>query len=315
MLDEGWAKNTLDPYTPNPRVDVKELIRYGKEKNVGLILWLTWLAVEQNFDLFETLSDWGIKGLKIDFMDCTDQWMNNYLERVAAKAAENHLLVDFHGAHKPTGLDVRYPNVISYEGVRGMEQMGYTNPDNSLWLPFMRNAVGPMDYTPGAMISMQPESYGCNRPNSSSIGTRAYQMALFTTFESGLQMMADSPTMYYRNSDCAQFIANVPETWNETRVLLAEPGKVYVVAKRKGNDWWLAAIRGDGGKWREESFSLDFLAPGTVYEAEWYEDGVNAPRQAMDYRRKTATVKSGDRVNMKLSRNGGWTGKFVAKEK
>lgn len=315
VLDEGWAKNTLDPYTPNPRVDVKELIRYGKEKNVGLILWLTWLAVEQNFDLFETLSDWGIKGLKIDFMDCTDQWMNNYLERVAAKAAENHLLVDFHGAHKPTGLDVRYPNVISYEGVRGMEQMGYTNPDNSLWLPFIRNAVGPMDYTPGAMISMQPESYGCNRPNSSSIGTRAYQMALFTTFESGLQMMADSPTMYYRNPDCAQFIADVPETWDETRVLLAEPGKVYVVAKRKGNDWWLAAIRGDGGKWREESFSLDFLAPGTVYEAEWYEDGVNAPRQAMDYRRKTATVKSGDRVNMKLSRNGGWTGKFVAKEK
>jgi len=138
-------------------------------------------------------------------------------------------------------------------------------------------------------------------------------MALFTTFESGLQMMADSPTMYYRNSDCAQFIANVPETWNETRVLLAEPGKVYVVAKRKGNDWWLAAIRGDGDKWRNEAISLDFLSPGTVYEAEWYEDGINAPRQAMDYRRKTGAVRSGDSVNMKLSRNGGWTGKFVAK--
>lgn len=314
VLDEGWANSTLDPYTPNPRVDVKELIRYGKEKNVGLILWLTWLNVEKHFDLFKTLSDWGVKGLKIDFMDRSDQWMTNYLERVAAKAAENHLLVDFHGAHKPTGLDVRYPNVISYEGVRGMEQMGHTNPDNSLWLPFMRNAVGPMDYTPGAMISMQPESYGCDRPNSSSIGTRAYQMALFTAFESGLQMTADSPTMYYRNPDCAQFIADVPETWDETRVLLAEPGKVYAVAKRKGDDWWLAAIRGDGDKWREESVALDFLTPGTVYEAEWYEDGINAPRQAMDYRRKTATVKSGDSMKMKLSRNGGWTGKMTVKK-
>lgn len=314
VLDEGWANSTLDPYTPNPRVDVKELIRYGKEKNVGLILWLTWLNVEKHFDLFKTLSDWGVKGLKIDFMDRSDQWMTNYLERVAAKAAENHLLVDFHGAHKPTGLDVRYPNVISYEGVRGMEQMGHTNPDNSLWLPFMRNAVGPMDYTPGAMISMQPESYGCDRPNSSSIDTRAYQMALFTAFESGLQMTADSPTMYYRNPDCAQFIADVPETWDETRVLLAEPGKVYAVAKRKGDDWWLAAIRGDGDKWREESIALDFLTPGTVYEAEWYEDGINAPRQAMDYRRKTATVKSSDSMKMKLSRNGGWTGKMTVKK-
>ena len=139
-------------------------------------------------------------------------------------------------------------------------------------------------------------------------------MALFTAFESGLQMTADSPTMYYRNPDCAQFIADVPETWDETRVLLAEPGKVYAVAKRKGDDWWLAAIRGDGDKWREESIALDFLTPGTVYEAEWYEDGINAPRQAMDYRRKTATVESSDSMKMKLSRNGGWTGKMTVKK-
>ena len=312
VLDEGWAKSTMDPYTPNPRVDVMELIRYGQEKNVGLILWMTWLNVEKHFDLFATLEEWGIKGLKIDFMDRTDQWMNNYLERVAKAAAEHHLLVDFHGAHKPSGLDVRYPNVISYEGVRGMEQMGHTRPDNSLWLPFMRNAVGPMDYTPGAMISMQPESYGCDRPNSASIGTRAYQMALFTTFESGLQMTADSPTMYYRNPDCAHFIADVPETWDETRVLLAEPGKLYVVAKRKGADWWLAAMRGDGDRWRDVTVDLDFLSPDTEYEAEWFEDGINAPRQAMDYRHKSGKLKASDSIKMHLSRNGGWTGRLNA---
>lgn len=308
VLDEGWAKSTLDPYTPNPTVDVKELIRYGEERGVGVILWLTWLTVENNFDLFKTLSDWGVKGLKIDFMDRGDQWMNNYLERVAKEAAKYKLIVDFHGAHKPSGLDIRYPNVISYEGVRGMENMGYTNPDNSLWLPMMRNAVGPMDYTPGAMISMQPEAYGTDRPNSSSIGTRAYQMALFTVFESGLQMTADSPTMYYRNPECAEFIAAVPETWDETKVLKIEPGKLYAVAKRKGSDWYVAAIASDGDKWREDTVALDFLSPGQEYEMTWFEDGINAPRQAMDYRKKMTSVKAGDKLTMKIARNGGWTG-------
>ncbi len=308
ILDEGWAKTTLDPYTPNPTVDVKELIRYGNEKGVGLILWLTWLTVENNFELFGTLSDWGIKGLKIDFMDRGDQWMNDYLERVAREAAKHHLLVDFHGVHKPAGLDIRYPNVISYEGVRGMENMGHTNPGNSLWLPFMRNAVGPMDYTPGAMISMQPEAYGTDRPNSSSIGTRAYQMALFTVFESGLQMTADSPTMYYRNPECTQFIAEVPTTWDETKVLKAEPGKYYCVAKRKGDEWYVAAIAADGQRWRNDEFILDFLQPGQTYQMTWFEDGINAPRQAMDYRMKNSLVKQGDKVEMKVARNGGWTG-------
>lgn len=124
IMDEGWAKSTRDPYTPNPKVDLHELIRYGKEKNVGIVLWLTWLAVENNFDLFETFEKWGVKGIKIDFMDRSDQWMVNYYERVAKEAAKHHLFVDFHGSFKPSGLEYKYPNVLSYEGVRGMEQMG-----------------------------------------------------------------------------------------------------------------------------------------------------------------------------------------------
>ncbi len=189
-----------------------------------------------------------------------------------------------------------------------MENMGHTNPGNSLWLPFMRNAVGPMDYTPGAMISMQPEAYGTDRPNSSSIGTRAYQMALFTVFESGLQMTADSPTMYYRNPECTQFIAEVPTIWDETKVLKAEPGKYYCVAKRKGDEWYVAAIAADGQRWRNDEFILDFLQPGQTYQMTWFEDGINAPRQAMDYRMKNSRVKQGDKVEMKVARNGGWTG-------
>lgn len=147
------------------------------------MLWLTWLTVENNFDLFKTFNEWGVKGLKIDFMDRSDQWMVNYYERVAREAAKHHLFVDFHGSFKPAGLEYKYPNVLSYEGVRGMEQMGGCYPDNSLYLPFMRNAVGPMDYTPGAMISMQPNVYRSERPNAASIGTRAYQLALFVVLK------------------------------------------------------------------------------------------------------------------------------------
>lgn len=129
IMDEGWAKSTRDPYTPNPKVDLHELIRYGKEKNVGIVLWLTWLTVENNFDLFKTFNEWGVKGLKIDFMDRSDQWMVNFYERVAREAAKHHLFVDFHGSFKPAGLEYKYPNVLSYEGVRGMEQMGGCYPD------------------------------------------------------------------------------------------------------------------------------------------------------------------------------------------
>ncbi len=238
IMDEGWAKSTRDPYTPNPKVDLHELIRYGKEKNVGIVLWLTWLTVENNFDLFKTFNEWGIKGVKIDFMDRSDQWMVNYYERVAKEAAKHHLFVDFHGSFKPAGLEYKYPNILSYEGVRGMEQMGGCYPDNSIYLPFMRNAVGPMDYTPGAMISMQPNVYRAERPNSASIGTRAYQLALFVIFESGLQMLADNPTLYYRNEDCTRFITSVPVTWDETVALEAKAGEYAIIAKRKGDKWF-----------------------------------------------------------------------------
>lgn len=306
IMDEGWAKSTRDPYTPNPDVDVHELIRYGKEKNVGVVLWLTWLTVHKNMELFKTFQEWGVKGVKIDFMDRSDQWIVNYYEDVAKEAAKHKLFVDFHGAFKPAGLEYKYPNVISYEGVRGLEQMGGCYPDNSLYLPFMRNAVGPMDYTPGAMISMQPDVYRAERPNAASIGTRAYQLALFVVFESGIQMLADNPTLYYRNLDCTEFITSVPTTWDETKALEAKIGEVAVVAKRKKDKWFIGAIA--NGKERERTVSLDFdfLEKGKTYTMTYFEDGINAGRQAMDYRKKTVQVKSGDKMDIKMVRNGGW---------
>lgn len=304
IMDEGWAKSTRDPYTPNPKVDVHELIRYGKEKNVGIILWLTWLVVENNPDIFKTFSEWGVKGVKIDFMDRSDQWMVNYYERIAKEAAKYNILVDYHGSFKPAGIEYKYPNILSYEGVRGMEQMEGCTPENSVYFPFMRNAVGPMDYTPGAMISMQPERYCGNRPNSASIGTRAYQLALFVIFESGLQMLADNPTLYYRNEDCTKFITDVPVTWDETRALQAKAGEYAVVAKRKGNKWYIGGMTNNTE--RQLEISLDFLNAGTSYKMTSFEDGINAGRQAMDYRRKESHVKSGDKIQIKMARNGGF---------
>ncbi|NLU93079.1 glycoside hydrolase family 97 protein [Chitinophaga sp. Ak27] len=306
LMDEGWAMSTRDPFTPNSKVDVHELIRYGKEKGVGILLWLPWLTVHDHMDLFKTFQQWGIKGVKIDFMDRSDQWMVNFYEKVAEEAAKYQLLVDFHGAFKPAGLEYKYPNVISYEGVRGMEQMGGALPGNSLYLPFMRNAVGPMDYTPGAMLSMQPEVYKAERPNAASIGTRVYQMALYVVFESGLQMLADNPTLYYRNQECTEFITQVPTTWDETKALEAEAGVVAVVAKRKGQTWFIGGITNGKEKERNMELNFDFLEKGKTYTMTYFEDGINADRQAMDYRKKMVQVKYGDHFKLKMARNGGF---------
>jgi len=306
VMDEGWAKSTTDPYTPNPKVDVKELIRYGKTKNVDIILWLTWLTVYNNMDLFKTFHEWGIKGVKIDFMERSDQWMVNYYENVVKEAAKYQIFVDFHGAFKPSGLEYKYPNLISYEGVRGLEQMGGCTPDNSVYLPFMRNAVGPMDFTPGAMINMQPEVNRAVRPNAAGVGTRVYQLALYVVFESGIQMLADNPTLYYRSPDCTEFISSVPTTWDETKALVANAGEVAVVAKRKGDQWFIGGITNDKEKTREIELNFDFLEKGKTYTMTYFEDGINAGKQAMDYRKKTIQIKAGEKITIKMVRNGGW---------
>jgi alpha-glucosidase len=306
IMDEGWAKTTTDPYTPNPDIDLFKLIEYGKKKNVEIVLWLTWLTVEKNFELFETFNDWGIAGVKIDFMDRSDQWMVNFYERVAKEAAKHKLFVDFHGSFKPSGLERAYPNVISYEGVLGMEQMGRATPDNSVYFPFIRNAVGAMDYTPGAMISMQPEVYFSRRPNSAGVGTRAYQMALFVIFESGLQMLADNPTNYYRERECTEFITSVPTTWDETIALKAKVGEYAIVAKRKGETWFIGGMT--NGKENERTFNLplDFLDANKAYKMTSFEDGINAGRQAMDYKKIVREVNSDSTKEIKMVRNGGF---------
>ena len=305
-MDEGWAKDNMDAFTPNPDCDLHEIIAHGNKVGVGVILWLTWRCVEANPGLFAQFEKWGVKGVKIDFMDRSDQWMVNFYERTVREAAKHHIFVDYHGAFKPAGLEYMYPNLLSYEGVVGMEQMGNCKPENSIYLPFIRNAVGPMEYTPGAMFSMQPDNYSARRPNSGSIGTRAYQMALFVVFESGLQMLADNPTLYYNNDECTQFIASVPVLWDDTKVLSAKLGDHVVVAKRSGDEWFIGGMTAERQSPLEFDVKLDFLPEGTAFTLTAFEDGVNADRQAMHYVKREQIVRRGDVVKLRMVRNGGY---------
>ena len=304
IMDEGWALDTRDPYRTNPKVNLPELIRYGKEKNVGIWVWLPWLTVEHNMDLFAKFEEWGIVGTKIDFMDRQDQWMIDFYDRVAKEAAEHHIMIDFHGAFHPSGLEYRYPNVLTYEAVRGMEYNGGCRPSNSIWIPFIRGAVGPMDFTPGPMICYQPESHHGNRPFCSGVGTKAYHLAIFILLESHLQMLMDNPCRYDEWPDCRDFITSVPVNWDETRVLAAEAGQYIVMAKRRGNKWFVGGITND--KERELDVTLDILPEGKTMQMTSFVDGVNAGRMAMDYRQQKAAVSKGTKLHIKMARNGGF---------
>ncbi|MCR5180011.1 MAG: glycoside hydrolase family 97 protein [Bacteroidaceae bacterium] len=304
LMDEGWALDTRDPFRTNPEVHLPELIAYAASKNVGIIVWLPWLTVEHHMDLFEKFEQWGIKGVKIDFMDRQDQWMINFYERVAKEAAKHHIFIDFHGAFHPSGLDYKYPNVLTYEGVRGMEYNGNCKPENSLWLPFIRNAVGPMDYTPGSMLNYQPERHHGRRPICSGVGTKVFNMAVFVLFESNLQMLMDNPCRYDQWPDCRDFLTSVPVNWDETRVLAAEAGQYCVTAKRKGNKWFVGGITNNTE--RDLTLSLDFLTSGKEYRMTSFQDGVNAHIIAMDYLRKESKVSSTTTLPIHMARNGGW---------
>ncbi len=304
LLDEGWAKSTRDPFNGNDNLRLPDLIKYCNAKGVKLVLWLPWLTVEQNFDkLFKTYAEWGIPAVKIDFMDHADQWMVNFYKRVTAEAAKYHIIVDWHGSFTPAGLEQEYPNLVSYEGVLGLEQMGGCRPENTLFIPFIRNAVGPADFTPGGMNNMQPDKYRAGRPNSGAMGTRAFQMALYVVLESGVQMLADNPTRYYQNDDCTRYIASVPTVWDETRCLSAKAGEYLVVAKRKGQKWFVGAIT--NGTPRDLTLSLSFLASGN-HKLTAFKDGVNADYQAMHYNKIEQSVTSGTSLNIHLAKNGGW---------
>lgn len=306
VLDEGWHKldNVLAVVDD---IDVEEIIAYGKSKNVDVILWVIWKTLDNQLDVaLDTFEKWGAAGIKVDFMQRDDQGMVNYYWKVAKAAAERHLLVDYHGAYKPAGLRRAYPNVITREGVRGLEHnkwADYITAEHNLTLPFIRQLAGPMDYTPGAMINTQPANFKIvfNRPMSKT--TRVHQMAMYVVFESPLQMLADSPSNYLREHESTRFIAKVPTVWDETRVLSAKLSDHIVTARRSGDDWFIGVM--GNSKAREFTIDLNFLADEN-YQMHSFSDGINADKYASDYQTSSQQVNNNSTFKVKLAPSGGW---------
>jgi len=306
ILDEGWY-HLEDVLQQQPDIDIEELVAYGEAKDVSLILWVTWKALEDKMEeALQQFEDWGVKGIKVDFMQRDDQWMVNYYQRVAELAARHQLLVDFHGSYKPTGLRRPYPNVITREGVKGLEQSKWSedaNPEHNVTIPFIRMVAGPMDYTPGAMINATKENFSPVFNKPMSMGTRCHQLAMYVVFESPLQMLADNPTHYYEEPECMQFLRAVPTEWDDTQVLEAKVSDYVVMARRSGDTWYLGAMT----DWEERSFSidLDFLEKG-AYEMEIWQDGINADRYAEDFEQQTKEVTANTKIDLSLAPGGGW---------
>jgi alpha-glucosidase len=237
--------------------------------------------------------------------------MVNYYWKIAQKAAEHKLLVDFHGSYKPAGLHRTFPNVLTREGVRGLEWSKWSDaasPENAVTIPFIRMLAGPMDYTPGAMINANEKQFHPVFDKPMSQGTRCHQLAMYVVYESPLQMLADSPTHYLKEGDCMEFLSMVPVTWDRTLALDSELGEYLLVARQSGDTWYVGAMT----DWtpRELELSLEFLGEGT-YNAMIWEDGKNAINSPQDYKKHTKDITHKDSFSLKLAPGGGWVAVFV----
>ena len=306
ILDEGWYKlgNVLEVV---PEINVEELTAYAKQKNVGIILWVVWKTLDDQLEpALNQFAKWGVKGIKVDFMQRDDQLVMNFYHRVSRETAKRKMLVDFHGAQKPATMTRTWPNLISTEGVRGLEWSKWSadaEPEHNVTLPFTRMFLGPMDYTPGAMLNASKKSFAQIFERPMSLGTRCHQLAMYVVYESPLQMLADSPSNYLREPEAMEFLGPVPTEWDETKVLDARIADYVVVARRNGRDWYVGAMT----DWtpRELEIDLSFLPEGS-FSMQAYEDGVNADRYASDYKMVKSQVNKTTKFKIKLAPGGGW---------
>lgn len=313
ILDEGWTRTTLDILHSTPQLDMPELLSYAKSKNVGIILWVLWNALDEHMtEALDLYASWGVKGIKVDFMQRGDQWMVNFYERTAQECAKRQMLVDFHGAYKPSGLNRKYPNVINYEGVKGLENSkggDEITPGHDVTLPFTRMVAGPIDYTPGAMINANKDNFRHVFSEPMSQGTRCHQAAMYVVYDAPLQMLCDNPSNYLKEPEYTQFIAQVPTTWDTTIALQGKAGEYVAIARKKGDTWYIGAMT----NWDARKLDLDlsFLGSGS-YQLEAVQDGINADEHAADYRFHKQTVTSADKLTVQMSKGGGWLGTLKA---
>ena len=310
LVDAGWypSKNYLDAgdiLTYVPEVNVPEIIAYGKQRGVKVLLWVLWEAIDKQMDAaLDLYAKWGAAGIKVDFMDHDDQEMVNFYERLVRKAAERHLVVDLHGAYKPTGLRRTYPNLLTREGVMGMEYSKWSDrvtPEHDVTIPFTRMLAGPMDYTPGCFNNATREQFKPRQVNPMCQGTRANQLAMYVVYESELVMLSDYPEIYDHNPGM-EFLEKVPTVWDETKVLNGEPAQYVTIARRHGHDWFLGAMT----NWdaRDLEIPLGFLGAGE-FEAQIFADGKDADRVATSLAISKTHLKAGDTLSLHLAPGGG----------
>ena len=307
IMDEGWSVPLKSDLTQIiNEIDLPEIISYGKSKGVGIILWAGFYAFARDIDgVVDHFADLGAAGFKIDFIDRNDQKAYQFIEKAARACARRKMVIDFHGIFAPVGFNYTFPNVLNFEGVLGLERAKFL-PANEYdqvridcILPFIRTVVGPMDYTQGAMNNTSKGNYFPRNNNPMSQGTRCRQLAEYVIFISPLSMLCDSPDQYTGNQLCADFIARIPTVWDETRILGGEIGEWVVEARRKGDTWYIGGIT----NWTERDVELD-LSWLSGRQMSLYTDGINAARNAEDYKFSTLTVPA--KLKVHLAPGGGF---------
>lgn len=319
IMDGGWSTD-YRLMNAIPEIDLELICRTVKQKKVGIVLWMPWASViDKPDEMFAKYASIGVVGLKLDGICRNDRFFTKYAEDTARIAAKYKLFIDYHGISKPSGLSRTFPNVLTYEGVHGLENTKWEAdsgtfmrrcdfPKNDVNQFFVRMSAGAMDYTPGAMRNMAKDEYRHSYTAPGSCGTRVHQLALFALYESPLQMLCDSPSLYRENRECFDFLKGFPTVWDETVGLAGQLDEYVVCARRSGKTWYVGAIT----NWDARNLVVDtsFLGVGK-WTVEIFEDGVNAMREATDYRRSVHTVAAGDKLSVKLAPGGGWVARFT----
>lgn len=308
-VDDGWCK--LHNFNKvNKDLDLPKVLNYAKDKKVGIFLWCTYQTLENNLlENLDKFSKMGIAGLKVDFFDRSDQKVVDFINLLASEAAKRHLMLNLHGVYKSTGLCRTYPNVMNQEGVLGLEYNKFSNkctPEHNLTIPFTRNMVGPMDYTPGGMKYMDANIFKKSWKNPHVMTTRAQQMAMYIVYHGGVQMLADAPNLYEQDAIAINYLQQVPVTWDETLPLSAELGKSVVIARRSGQTWYIAGMSANNPT--EVDIPLSFLGSNT-YHMELITDG----NEAANLKRSETTIRSDQQLKLTIKPTGGFVA--ILKEK
>ncbi len=309
LIDEGWSvRGPADLFQIVPELDLPMLVKYGEKKGVGLVLWAACCAFDKDMDkVCRHFSEMGIKGFKVDYMDHDDQQMVDFFRRAAETTAKYHMIVDFHGAFKPSGLNRTYPNVLGFEGVYGMENVKWIKdtplPEYDVTIPYIRMYAGPMDYTQGAMRNSTKDKYLPDSSRPMSQGTRCHQLAEYVVFLSPFNMLCDTPSIYMKEPECLQLIASLPTVWDETVALGGTVAESVAVARRSGGKWYVGALT----NWdrRDMAIDLGFLPAGS-WKVTVFQDGINSEKEPCDYAVKRFNVSSGDTLKIHLASGGGW---------